>query len=168
MDHGDRELPTSKPIGYGAVSTDQRAHDLGFVPVFGVTDIGEAEVVLFGPKEWDVVEAFAPTEDVMCRCLALALGDNPMFDANSLTAQSVRPTRDVAGSEDAWDARLEALIDDNAAINLDPRLFRQRDCRPHANPDDDEVGLKAFPAFQRHTLLVYRGSRGTEVECDAM
>ena len=117
----------SEPIGYGAVSTFQRPRDLGFVPVFGVSDIGEAEVVLFGPEEWDVIEAFAPAEDVVRRCLALALGDDPMFDANSLTGEPVRPARDIAGSEDAWDAGLEVLIDDNAAIDLESCLFRQRD-----------------------------------------
>ena len=101
MDRGDREFPASEPIRYGAVSTLQRSLDLGFVPVFGVSDIGEAEIVLFGPEKWDVIEGFAPAEDVVRRCLALALGDDPMFDANSLTGQPVRPARDVAGSEDA-------------------------------------------------------------------
>ena len=117
MDHGDRELLASEPIRYGAVSTFQRPLDLGFVPVFGVSDIGEAEVVLFGPEEWNVIEGFAPTEDVVRRCLTLALGDDPMFDTNSLTGQPVRPSRDVADGEDALDAGLEILIDDNAAID---------------------------------------------------
>jgi hypothetical protein len=80
-----------------------------------VSDIGEAEIVLFGPEERHVVEAFAPAEDVVRRCLALALGDDPMFDADSLTGKPVRPARDVAGSEDALDAVLEVLIDDSAA-----------------------------------------------------
>ena len=84
----------------------------------------------------------------------LALGDDPMFDANSLAGEPVRPARDVAGSEDALDAGLEVLVDDKAAIDLEPRLFRQRDCRPDADPDDNEVGLKAFSAFQHHTLIV--------------
>ena len=50
MDHGDRELPASEPIRYGAVSTLERPLDLGFVPMLGVSDIAEAEVVLFGPE----------------------------------------------------------------------------------------------------------------------
>ena len=54
----------------------------------------------------------------MRRCLALALGDDPMFDADLLTGKPVRPARDVAGSEDALDAVLEVLIDDSAAIDL--------------------------------------------------
>ena len=91
----------SEPIRYGAVSTLQRPSNFGLVPVFGVPDIAEAEVVLFGPEEWDVIEGFMPTEDVVRRSLALALGDDPMFDANSLTGKPVRPARDVAGSEDA-------------------------------------------------------------------
>jgi hypothetical protein len=91
-----------------------------------------------------------------------------MFDANSLAGEPVRPARDVAGSEDALDAGLEVLVDDNAAIDREPRLFRQQDCRPHADPDDNEVGLKAFSAFQHHTLIVYRGGRRPEVECHPM
>jgi len=90
MDHGGRELSASAPIGYGAVSTLQRSRDLGLVPVLGVSDIAETEVILFGPEEWDVIEAQAPAEDVVRRCLALALGDDPVFDTNSLTGQPVR------------------------------------------------------------------------------
>ena len=151
-----QSLPSSDP----AISAS--------VPVLGVSDIAEAEIVLFGPEEWHVIEALAPAEDVVRRCLALALGDDPMFDANSLTGQPVGPARDVAGSEDAWNAALEVLIDDDTAIDREPRLFRQRDCWPHADPDDDEVGLKAFSAFQHHALLVYRGRCRAEVECHAM
>ena len=83
----------------------------------------------------------------MRRSLALALGDDPVFDTNSLTGQPVRPACDVADSEDAWNAALEVFIDDDTAIDREPRLFRQRDCWPHADPDDNEVGLKAFSAF---------------------
>ena len=38
MDLGNRELLAAEPIRYGAVSTRQRPNDLGFVPVFGVSD----------------------------------------------------------------------------------------------------------------------------------
>src|SRR6185437_10915311 len=107
MDHGDRELPASAPIGYGAVSTLQRPRDLGSIPVLGVSDIGEAEVVLFSPEERHVIEGFAPAEDVARRSLALALGDDPVFDANLLTGKAVGPACDVADSEDAWNAALE-------------------------------------------------------------
>jgi hypothetical protein len=85
-----------------------------------------------------------------------------MFDAGSLTGKPVRPVRDVAGSEEALDAGFEVLIDHSAAIDLESRLFRQRDWRPDADPDDDEVGLKAFSAFQCHALLVYRGDRRSD------
>src|SRR5665213_630099 len=168
MDHGHRELPTAESIGYGAVSILERPRDLRTVPVLGVSDIAETKVVLFGPKKWDVVEGFTLAEDIMRRCLALALGDDPMFDADPLTGKSVRPACDVASREDASDAGLEIFIDDNAAINLEPRLFRQRDRRPHADPDDDEVGLKAFSAFQRHALVVYRRRCRAEVERHAV
>src|SRR6185437_6915602 len=120
MNHGHCELLTFKPICYGAFPTLERPGDFGFVPALGVSDVAEAEVVLLGPEEWDVIEGFAPAEDVVRRCLALALGDDPVFDANLLTGQPVGPARDVAGSEDAWDAALEVLIDDDAAIDSEP------------------------------------------------
>jgi hypothetical protein len=144
MDHGDREFPASEPIRHSAVSTLQRPRDLSFVPMFGVSDLGEAEVVLFGPEKWDAIERFMPAEDVARRGLALALGDDPMFDAYSLTGQPVRPARDVASSEDAGNAALEVLVDDNAAIDREPCLFRQRDRWPYADPDDDKVSRKAL------------------------
>ena len=84
--------------------------------------LSNAENRMFGPEEWHVVEAFAPAEDIVRRCLALALGDDPMYDANSLTGKSVRPARDVAGSEDALDAVLEVLIDDSAPGRPNSRI----------------------------------------------
>jgi hypothetical protein len=69
------------------------------------------------PFEFDMARSpsVRAGEDVVRHCLALALGDDPMFDADSLTGKPVRPARDVAGSGDALDAVLEVLIDDSAA-----------------------------------------------------
>jgi hypothetical protein len=47
-----------------------------------------------------------------------------VFDSDSFAGGPVRPTRDVAGCEDAWDARLEVFIHDDAAINGEPCSFR--------------------------------------------
>jgi hypothetical protein len=124
MDQCDRELLAPESIRYSAISTLERPIYLGFVPVLSVSNIGEAEIVLFGPEEWNVIEGFTPAENIVRCYLALALGDNPMFDANSLTGQPIRPSRDITGSEDARDAAFEVLIDDNAAIDLEPCLFR--------------------------------------------
>ena len=124
MDHRDRELPVSEPIRYGAVSTLQCPLDLDFVPVFGVSDISEPEVILLGPEEWDRVKPFAVAKNVACRRLSLTLGHNKVFDADSFAGEPVRLTRDVAGSEYAWDARLEVFVDDDAAINGEPCSFR--------------------------------------------
>ena len=65
-----QSLPSSDPA------------DLGFVPVLGVSDIGEAEVVLFGPEERDRVKPFTVAKNVACRRLSLALGHNKVFDAD--------------------------------------------------------------------------------------
>ena len=86
----------------------------------------------------------------MRRCLNLALGDGPMFDADSLTGKPGRP-----------DAGLEVPTDDSAAIDLESRMFRQRGWRPDANPDDDEVGLKAFSA-STSCFACLRGDRRSD------
>ena len=116
--------------------------------MFGVSDIGEPEIILLGPEEWDGVKPFAVAKNVTCRRLSLALGHNKMFDADSFAGEPIRPTRDVAGCEDAWDARLEVFIHDDAAIDGEPCSFRQRGRRSHADADDDEIGLKAFSILQ--------------------
>ena len=104
-------------------------------------DISNAEVVLLGPEERDRVKPFAVAKNVACRRLSLALGHDKMFDADSFAGEPVRPTRNVAGCENAWDARLEVFVHGDAAINGEPRSFRQRGRRSHADADDDEIGL---------------------------
>ena len=98
MDHRDRELQVSEPIRYGAVSTLQRPRDLGFVPVLGVSDIGEAKVVLFGPEERDRVKPFTVAKNVARRRLSLALGHNKVFDADSFAGEPIRPMRANEGA----------------------------------------------------------------------
>jgi hypothetical protein len=70
-------------------------------------DISNAENRMFGPEGMARSPSVRAGEDVVRRCLALELGDDPMFDADSLTGEPVRPARDVADSEDALDAVLE-------------------------------------------------------------
>ena len=60
----------------------------------------------------------------------------------------IRPARDVAGGEDARDAGLEVLVHRDAAVDGEACLFRQGDRRPHADADDDEIGLKRLAVLQ--------------------
>ena len=60
----------------------------------------------------------------------------------ALAGMRVGPARDVAGGVDAGRARLQKGIDDHAAVDREARLLGQRQARPHADADDDEIGVE--------------------------
>ncbi len=66
---------------------------------------------MLAPEERDGVKAFARREHVARRRPTLALGDNPMLDADTGAGQPVRPARDVARGIDAGPARVQVLVD---------------------------------------------------------
>src|SRR5690348_16133761 len=101
------------------------------IPLPGVADIVEQQVVLLGPEERNSVEALARAEHVAGRRLALALGDDPMLDADGLAGQPVGPTGDVACSIDAGNAGLQILADHDAAIDGYPGMLGERSPWPH-------------------------------------
>jgi hypothetical protein len=96
MDHGRPRASRLHADRLCAVSSLPRPRDLGFISVLGVSNICKSEVVLFGPEERHVIEAFAPTENIVRRRLTLALGSDPVFDANLLTGQPVDPGLETA------------------------------------------------------------------------
>ena len=55
-----------------------------------MSDIGDAEIVLLGPEEWDGVKTYAPTQNVACGGLSLALSDYEMLDADALAGEAIR------------------------------------------------------------------------------
>jgi hypothetical protein len=122
--HG--QLPAVAAIGDSAIGPLQRSVDLNMIESFGVTDIREAEIVLLGPEERDGVKRLSLSKYVPRRGLTLTLGHDPVFHADSLAAQPIRPARDVARCEDTRDARREVLIYQEAAIDSESRSFGQR------------------------------------------
>src|SRR5688572_31472427 len=89
--HG--QLPAAPAIRDRAVAcpgVELPVH-LGLVPALGVTHVRKAEIVLLGPEERDRIEAFASTQEVPRRSLTLTLGDDPVFDADALAAEPIRP-----------------------------------------------------------------------------
>src|SRR5487761_1984678 len=143
VNDGHGQLLATTTIGDRATSRlgVELSVDLGFIPALGVTQISNAEIVLLGPKERHSVKPIASTEHVARGGLPLALGDDPVLDADSLAGEPVRPARDVAGREDARNIRFEAFVDRDAAVGGEARLFRQCDHRPYADADDDQIGL---------------------------
>ena len=90
------------------------------VPLLRVTDVVEGKIELRGPEERYGVEPLALTEYVAGRGLSLALSYDPMLDANTIASERIGPASDVAGGENARDAGFEMLVDQYAAIRLDP------------------------------------------------
>ena len=80
----------------------------------------------------------------------------------------IGPARDVAGRIDSGNAGFEKLIHRHAAIDRKAGLFGQRQARPHADADDDEIGLQHAAALQRRALAVDRGHGVAEMKDDAV
>src|SRR5208282_1174732 len=90
------------------------------VPLLRVTDVVEGKIELCGPEKRYGVEPLALTQYVAGRGLSLALSYHPMLDANTIASERIGPASDVAGGENARDAGFEMLVDQYAAIRLDP------------------------------------------------
>jgi hypothetical protein len=58
-----------------------------------MTDIIDRHVVMLAPKERDGSEFLAMSEHVESRGLPLALGNDPMLNANTLAAVGMGPSR---------------------------------------------------------------------------
>ena len=80
----------------------------------------------------------------------------------------IGPARDVAGGKDAGDAGFEIGIDGDAAIDRKAGLLGQRQPRPHADADHDQIGLERAAALERRALAVDRGDGVAEMEDDAV
>ncbi len=133
-----------------------------------MADIADAGVVLPGPEEGRDDEALAPAEDVLGGRLPLALGYDPVLDADPLASERIRPARDVACGEHAGRAGLEILVHEDAGVDLEPRRLRDVGHRPHADPDDDEIGIDCLAILQRNPPVVDGSERLPEMEAHAL
>src|SRR5215510_4086669 len=85
------------------------------IPVLGVADVVDGDVVVCAPEERHEGEPLVRPQDVASRGLAHAFGDNPVFDANSLASMWIRPARDVSRRKNTGCAGLEVFVDAHAA-----------------------------------------------------
>src|SRR5436309_3544551 len=102
----------------------------------------DRQVVMLAPKERHRVEDLALPKHISSGGLALALGHNPMFDADTLCGMWIGPARDVARGVNSGYAGLEIAIDLHAAIKPQSRVLGQSETRPHAYPDYHEFGIQ--------------------------
>jgi hypothetical protein len=59
--------------------------------------------------------------------LALALGDNEMFDANMLTRMRIGPTHNISGGKYAWRTGFEEFVDQDTPIDRQAGMLCQAD-----------------------------------------
>src|SRR5207247_7171991 len=107
------------------------------VPALGVPDIRDLDVVVLAPEERHDRAGHPLAEHVLRGDLTLALGHDPVLDAQLLPRVAIGPTRDVARRKHAGRARLEEFVDEHAAIARDAGLLRYLDARRHADAGDD-------------------------------
>jgi hypothetical protein len=85
--------------------------------LLGVTDIIDRNVVVLAPEERHRLELLPVAEHVQGRDLALTFGDDPMFDADGLSAMRVGPARDVTGGKYARRAGFQEGIHHDTTLN---------------------------------------------------
>ena len=106
---------------------------------------------MLAPEKRHRVEPFAAAQDVAGRGLTHALGDDPVLDANALSAVRIGPARGVARSENSGRARLQAVVHEDAAIGFQSGLLRDRRRGFHADADDDQIRIETR-AVAQHDL----------------
>src|SRR5262245_41607470 len=107
IDRSDSQHAAILAVFDEAVSPRNAAIDPDLIPLLGMTDIVDRNVVVLAREERYGVEALTLSEHVARRSLALPFGHDPVLDPDIGAAAGVGPARDVAGREDAWRGRLE-------------------------------------------------------------
>ena len=116
-DRRDREHAPVALEPQAAVLAGDIAVDREVVPLLGMADIVDRDVVVLAPEEGDGGKFLAITEHVQRRGLSLALGNHPMLDAYRLAAIGIGPPRDIAGGENRRLAGFEIGVHGDAAID---------------------------------------------------
>src|SRR6266550_2384657 len=132
-DAGDGELLVAGHVLHDAIALGRITFDDCTIPTLGVAHVVDLDVVVHAPEERDGIEALARAENVAGRCLALALRDDPMLDADRAAAVGIRPARDVPRRENVRRARLETFVDDDALVLFETKGIRE--LRPGPNAD---------------------------------
>src|ERR1035438_6542995 len=84
-DRCDSEGASPALIRHGAIPSTGISVDLDRIPMFGMPDIVNGDVVMLTPKEWNGIESFAITQNILCCRLPLTLSHHPVLYAYSLS-----------------------------------------------------------------------------------
>jgi hypothetical protein len=78
------------------------------------------------------------------------------------------PTRDISRGVDAVGVCFEKFVHENAAIDYQSSLFRERQTGPHADASNHEFCLERVAAREHRPLTVDGGDSILEIEFDPM
>ena len=146
----------------------ERTVDLDGVPSLGVADVLDRDVVVLAPEKRNRVEPLAIAEHVPSGHLTLALGDDPVFDADSRAGVGIGPSSDVAGGEHARRAGLEILVDGDAAIDASPACSASAVDGRTPTPTTMKSASSVAPPLSVTDLSGHRRHRLTEVKRHAV
>ena len=146
----------------------ERAVDVNRVPLLGVADVVDRDVVVLTPEERDGIEALAIPQHVAGGDLALALRDDPVLDADALAGTRIGPARHVPCGEDPGRARFEVLVHGDATVQRQACLLGESGRRPDADTHHDEVGIESRASAERHGSAVDARHRLPKMEDDAL
>src|SRR2546429_2725756 len=97
VDRRDRQRALATAIAHQAIARGDIAFDLDVVPGRGVADIVDRHIVVLAPEERGLPEPLVDAQHVAGGELTVALGDDPMLDADAVRRISAGPAPDVAG-----------------------------------------------------------------------
>src|SRR3974377_184509 len=97
------------------------------IPFLGVADIVDRHIVMLAPEKRHGAVRRLLANHVERRGLTLALGDDPVLDADALTHIGIGPARNVAGGVDVRRAGLKILVPACRGVDREPGLFGERD-----------------------------------------
>src|SRR5688572_2820887 len=165
-DRCHREYAVSLSVPYRAVALLQASIDLDLIPLGGVPDVVDRQVVVLAPEERDVREGRSLSGDGPAHRLTLPLGEHPVFNPNLAAASGVWPARGVADREDALRRCLEIGVDHDPAVDSQPGLLGESQVRAHSDPGHDEIGGEAFTVLQHDVAAFQAACRLPEMEYD--
>ena len=80
----------------------------------------------------------------------------------------IGPARDIAGSKNSGDVRLQKFVHQHAVVRCDPCFFSKRGVWAHANSYDHQVAFQNGFIIELHVSIFYHCGRSTEMKFHAV
>src|SRR5215217_9073924 len=116
-DRGDRQHAAIALEPQQAVLAGDVPLDGELVPLFGMADVADGNVVMLAPEERDGGKSLPLPDHVERRRLALPFRNDPVLDPKGLAEASIVPAGDVPGGEYPRAACFEKRVYRHAAVD---------------------------------------------------